>query len=170
MVFQSGLLLVFQLLNRSNSTLLMVFQVLSQSKSGKPLIQSIVGQQWKNPQKVLRKLLQNVSSKATFYLTKKALLQKVQEKFNRWYFITKKSDPSWRYLHHVTQQCFTDHHGPVSCTALKSWKTFKCQNINSYIEYHCRVFTTRRNGNVATPTSRKLLELWMQICHRSISS
>ena len=57
----------------------MVFQVLSQSKSGKPLIQSIVGQQWKNPQKVLRKLLQNVSSKATFCLTKKALLQKVQE-------------------------------------------------------------------------------------------
>lgn len=29
------------------------------------------------------------------------------------------------YLHHVTKQCFTDHHGPVSCTALQSCQTYR---------------------------------------------
>ena len=50
------------------------------------------------------------------------------EEVSLWHFSKKNSQ--WLttlsilpYLHHVTKQCFTDHHGPVSCTALQSCQT-----------------------------------------------
>ena len=64
------------------------------------------------------------------------------------------------YLHHVTKQCFTDHHGPVSCTALQSCQTYR---IFSHLKLLYRATSMTNTCRLSTVSAKWQLTSFVKL-------